>query len=172
MADDIDFTSAPAPEEIDGIYVAGPQTPVRFSDPVGHVVISDNMHLEMDVLIQSIKTVWSNIFHGIEARGQPSYPMVLVVPDGRLFFVFKESKVYTESAVELNRWYHLEMDITQTTFRVTLDDQVVVEMEKNAHDTIEDMPCFVGGPWHEAADAQVKDLYYYSVSGAYISAAF
>merc|ERR1712152_104789 len=101
-------------------------------DVIGRLDIYQNMHFEMDVLIKSFPdhNGWVSIFH----CGQDDYqrfPGIWIHKNAKIGFYIRFSDqddwdrgTGTFDDLVVNQWYHLEIDVTETSFRVTVDGVV------------------------------------------------
>ena len=146
---------------------------------IGHVAIGDNMHLEMDIRIKEFpNSGWGNILH-CGTTNRERYPGIWINSDSKVGFYVKfsdqdnwdrgTSKGET-GTVAKNKWYHLEMDITKTTMRVTVNNVVKFYKKKSRHNTYDNMICYFSDPWHAAANVDVRNLKYIPLSGLFVCA--
>ena len=150
-----------------GIHRMASQT-AKKGNIIGHIAIYENMHFEMDVQIKSFPDHdgWVSIFH----CGQDDYqrfPGVWIHKNAKIGFYIRFSDqddwdrgTGTFDDLVANQWYHLEIDVTKTTFRVTVDGVVKYDERKSRHNVYDDMVCYLGDPWYDAADVEVKNLKY------------
>merc|ERR1712129_116778 len=54
--------------------------------------------------------------------------------------------------------YKLEIKVTQSTFQIIVNGDIVIDVPHAAHELNADVPCYVGNPWYDAADVVIKNL--------------
>ena len=141
------------------------------SNEIGHVAIRDNMHLEMEIRIKSFpEEGMENVFQ-CGTTAQERYPGIWIGENAAMGFYVQFSdhddsdRGTNTGDVTTNTWYHLEMDITETRMRVTVDNVVKYDESKSVHNTYDDMECYFSNPWDNAANVDVRELQYYPVAG-------
>ena len=132
------------------------------------------MRLEMEIEITSFRSSgWSNIFH-CGNGDQERYPAISISSSGEGFDVrFSDhdnwNSGWNTKATTTNKWYYLMVDITQSTFTVTVIGRMIGEekhnVSKSRHDTFDNVVCYLSNPWSDAADVLVMNLKYYSLKG-------
>ena len=58
----------------------------------------------------------------------------------------------------LGRTYHLEMDITQSTFKIRINGRIVTYDAVAIHPLYKDVTCYASDPWYDAADVTISNL--------------
>ena len=155
-------------------FLHGTGGDIHFSDvheptegtEIGYVTIRDSMHLEMDIRIKAFPESGMGNILQCGSITQNRYPGIWIHSEEGIGFDVRFSDQdnwnngpYT-GAVTTNQWYHLEMNITQSTFRVTVDNEIKYDASKSRHDTYQDMMCYLGNPWDPAADVEVRNMLY------------
>ena len=113
----------------------------------------------MDVVIHSWSAHYYNIIHCGSADGikQP-----IVGINSNLGFRIDwnpESAVTTGGGMRLEETYRLVMDMSQGSFKVTVNGEVKWDADDvGTHSTYDNMECYVSGPWWGAADVTVTNL--------------
>jgi len=134
---------------------------------IGYIDVLDEMHIEFDVTIHSFPSGWANILH-CSGSDFPRIPGIWIHPDSASSMGFHakfsndDNQNYgadTGGALVAGELYHFELDITQGTHRVTINDVVVVDAQCANHDTYEDVVCYGSNPWYPAADVTIENLY-------------
>ena len=155
---------------------------VRQGAEVGEVTVRENMHLEMSIKINSFgSNDWANIF--LCGDGYYKYPGIWLSPYGNgFYFQFSDDSDEhhggsTGSGLETGRWYKLEMDITETTFRVMLDNEIKYYEVKSPHlgnqyVNYDAVQCYLGSANYFIADGvEVQYMRWGAVNAANAAAA-
>lgn len=140
----------------------GPIVPSQGS-VLTHIDIGDTMHFEMDVVVHSWPSSYSNIIQ-CGSADDIRQPGVWINHNsassmGFLIVWHPESDVETGEALELEKTYRLVMDMSQGSFKITVNGEIRWDADDvGAHVTYENMECYVSNPWHAAADVTVTNL--------------
>ena len=135
---------------------------------IGYIDILDTMHIELDVIIHSFPSWWGNIIHCTPDGDFPRLPGIWIHPDSATTMGFytkfsnDENADYgpdTGGALVTETSYHLEMDITQSTHKVTVNDVVVVNETVPTHSLYTNVTCYASGLWHDVADVTISNLF-------------
>ena len=137
------------------------------SSKIGVIDILDEMHIEFDVVIHSFPSGWANILH---CTPEDDYPRVIAFwihansASGQGFhskYANDDNNNYGPNvggSLILGKTYHLEMDITQSTFKIKINGVIVANDVVTTHQLFEDITCYASDPWHDAADVTISDL--------------
>ena len=60
--------------------------------------------------------------------------------------------------LEAGTVYHVELDITQNQWGITVDGEMMFEGDKNNHETATTVPCYASFPGDDAADAVIDNI--------------
>ena len=148
--------------------VPGPFKP-SMGSIIGYIDVLDSMHIELDVIIHSFPDAWANIIQCTTGNNHPRIPGILIHPTSAttMGFAVKFSNDGDENygpstggALVAGTNYHLEIDISQGTHKVTVNGIVVVnELEVGPHALYSNVMCYASDPWHPAADVTISNLY-------------
>ena len=136
---------------------------------IGFIDILDEMHIEMDIVIHSFPSDWANIIHCTSGENSVRLPAIYIHPDSAtglgfypIFSNDGNENYYkrTNDALVTGETYHLEMDFTQSTHKVTLNGEIKADDFKETHDTylLENITCYASDPWYDAADVTISNL--------------
>ena len=137
---------------------------------IGYIDILDEMHIEMDIVIHSFPSDWANIIHcGTGSDDYPRLPGIWIhaISATTMGFHAKfsndDSNNYgpdTGDALVVGETYHLEMDITQGTHKVTVNGQVKADDVVSNHATyiLTGITCYSSVSWYAAADVTISNL--------------
>ena len=142
---------------------------------IGYIDILDEMHIEMDIVIHSFPSVWCNIIHCTSGEITVRLPAISMSQYSGTTLGFlpvfsndgdDNQFEPTYDALVIGETYHLEMDITQSTHKVTLNGEVKTDIVKNTHHTyiMENITCYASDPWYDAANVTISNLI---ISGMY-----
>merc|ERR1719291_418005 len=122
-----------------GIYQSNLVNPSK-NNVIGNVAIRDNMHLQMDINIKSFPqsdSYEANIFR-CGKTDRDRYGAIFLHKEKGFMFRFTDRDNWhgyhpgTDiEGVTMNKWYTVEMDITQSTFQVKVDDTVRYNAKKS-----------------------------------------
>jgi len=141
---------------------AGPIVPAKGS-VLTHIDIGDTMHFEMDVVIHSWPSNWFNIIHcgSVNSMRQPGVWIHGWSASEIGFHVLwdPESNVNTGGALELEETYRLVMDMSQGSFKVTVNGDVRWDRhDVGTHSNYDNVKCYVSDNWYNAADVTITNL--------------
>ena len=145
-----------------------PLVPV-YDTIVGYANILDDIHFEIDFTIHSWPSGdWGNIFQCGTAN-DIRYPGLFIHPDSGIEGDAQEG-LYVQvtggsnaglmgNALELNVTYHVEVDFTQSSWTVVVNNETLRDaVSKSSHSVSLHMPCYSGFPNHDAADVTITAL--------------
>ena len=145
----------------------GPFQPSQNSI-IGYIDILDTMYIELDVIIHSFPSGWANIIHCTPDEDFPRLPGIWIHANSstKLGFWARFSNdehvdygPYTGGALLTGTSYHLEIDITQSSHKVTVNDVVLVNEVVSAHSLYDNITCYASDPWYHAADVTISNWY-------------
>ena len=134
---------------------------------IGHIDILDEMHIEMDVLIHSFPGGWASVFHCTPGDNYPRVPGIWLHPNSKsgmgfhLKFSNNGGTNYgpdTGGNFVAGETYHVEIDITQGTHKVTINGEVKVNQNVQHHAKYSNVKCYAGDPWYAAADVTLSNI--------------
>ena len=136
---------------------------------IGYIDIFDKMHIEMDIVIHSFPSGWANIIHCTPSGDYPRLPAIFIHPDSAAGMGFApvfsndRNQNYWQQTGEFlvtGKTYHLEIDITQGTHRVTVNGIVKTDDVVQSHDSylLTSITCYASNPWNAAADITISNL--------------
>ena len=138
---------------------------------IGNVMISDEMHFEMDIVVHSHPTdVVGGILHCGTKNHSPSerYPAIFLYrpSTGNHGFNVRLTTSDTgccgegpnkSSPLNLEQSYHLEVEFTQSWLSVEVDG-VSTYFEYHGTHTTGVQPCYASAPWYAAADVTISNF--------------
>ena len=74
---------------------------------------------------------------------------------------------WTGEELSENVTYHLDINVTQSRFTVSVDDVVLLDDIKDEHTLNESIPCYAGSPYYPAFDVELSSIQITSYSTSY-----
>merc|ERR1719300_1645787 len=128
----------------------------------------------MDITVHSIPSSdWLNVFHCGTDAGE-RFPSIYLHPDSGTTDATYEgfqinwsglsgwNKCQTKYALEVGEAYHLEIVANQSWLIYRVDGEIMCSASYSGHDPYDDLPCYLSGPWNDAADVTVSNIMIYS----------
>ena len=133
---------------------------------IGYIDITDQMHIELDIEIHSFPSHWGNIIHCTTDSDDSRLPGIWIHSTSETMGFYptfsndgdQDYGAFTEDSLEIGETYHLEMDITQSTHKVTVNGEVKAFDMVSRHQLYEDILCYASDPWYDAANVTISNL--------------
>lgn len=137
---------------------------------IGFIDILDEMHIEMDIVIHSFPSNWASIIHCTPGENSVRLPGVFIHANSATTMGFypvfsndgdRNYFKQTSDALVIGETYHFEMDITQSTYKVTVNGVVKADDVVQPHNTymLENITCYASNPWWDAANVTISNLF-------------
>jgi len=125
-----------------------------------HIDIGDEMHVEMDIVIHSWPSSWANIFH----CGTSNYyhPSLYLHPssgsNGFRVHTQWNQHFWSGDALVLGDTYHVEVDMGQGSFLLTVNGEVSFSGTGSKHSASTNTACYASDPWWPTVDVTISNL--------------
>lgn len=60
--------------------------------------------------------------------------------------------------LQVNTTYDVQLDITQSRWKLTINGEVVHDGDKEQHELVQTVPCYASNPFSAVADVQISDI--------------
>jgi len=139
------------------------------SNVIGTYEVGNAVHIEFDLTINSYGSGWQNIIHCTTYGAESDYPRLPGIwyhgSGGNGFhskFSNNDNKNYGGDyggALVAGHQYHFEMDITDGTYKVTINGVVYADDVVASHSNyLGTVTCYASDPWYNAADVTISNL--------------
>jgi len=150
---------------------AGPWQPTDYKyyrNLIGMMPVLDEMHIELDVEIHSFLNEYTSVFSCQRDDDRYKFYPGMWIHGGKrsqgFWFGFTTEKgsndgtPWTGSPLVVGEKYHVEMDITQGTRRVSVNGELMVDEEVARHPTWDTVRCWSGDKYHDPAAVTVSNF--------------
>eukprot|EP01084_Bolivina_argentea_P117336 208391_1 len=141
--------------------------PIR-NNSVTKILIEDNMIFSMDLTIYSIPSInWGCIIYGGNDTLKVRMPGIWIYTDfytNGLYVVFSNNDnpnpyvTVGANILSLNKKSNIVLQITQSSYKIVIDNTVVYDIAYPAHPTDVAYPLYVCDPWYDAANVLIENL--------------
>ena len=137
---------------------------------VTYIDITKQMQFEFDVIIHSFPSGWASLLQCGKKNAQRQAGIWINEKAGHS--KWKKSGFHTKFStkahwnygargtdpLQTGKEYHVKLEITESRMKLSVNGIVQYDEHKDEHQLSESIPCYVGGPWHSAADAEISNL--------------
>merc|ERR1712241_659022 len=158
-----------APVFASPLIKTAPFNPIK-SNVIGTYEVGNAVHIEFDLTINSYGSGWQNIIHCTTYGAESDYPRLPGIwyhgSGGNGFhskFSNNDNRNYGGDyggALVAGHQYHFEMDITDGTYKVTINGKVYADEVVASHSNyLGTATCYASDPWFNAADVTISNFY-------------